>query len=83
MTDPAVSVGEKSFKVKRTGASRLRTVHFEIEGREYHAIEQNPEKPSRWGQLARQGRKVVQLRDVSLGKYVAVVVDGKAKEYSK
>ena len=28
-------------------------------GRQYAAIEQNPEKPSRWGGLARSGHQVV------------------------
>jgi hypothetical protein len=33
----------------------LKTAAFSVEGHEYQAIEQNPEKPSRWGQLARSG----------------------------
>ena len=52
-------------------------------GREYQMIEQNPEKPSRWGKLAREGHRVVQVRDVESGKYVAAVVDGKVTEYSR
>ena len=35
--------------VTRTGSRKFRTVRFEMGGREYQAIEQNPEKPSRWG----------------------------------
>jgi hypothetical protein len=50
-------------------------------GRDYQAIEQNPEKPSRWGKLAREGHQVVQFRDVATGKYVAVAVDGEVKIY--
>ena len=46
-------------------------------------IEQNPEKTSRWGILAREGHRVVQVRDVELGKYVAAVVDGKVREYGR
>jgi hypothetical protein len=34
---------------------RLRTLAFTMDGREYQAIEQNAEKPSRWGQLAERG----------------------------
>jgi uncharacterized protein YerC len=56
---------------------RLRTVRFVMGGKEYQAIEQNPEKPSRWGKLAREGRRVVQVRDLGTQKYVAAVVDGK------
>jgi hypothetical protein len=52
-------------------------------GKEYQAIEQNPEKPSRWGKLAREGRRVVQVRDLTSQMYVAAVVDGKVTEYSR
>ena len=76
-----VSVAGKTVKVERTGSQKLRTVRFEVDGREYQMIEQNPEKPSRWGKLARDGHQVVQVRDVELGKYIAAVVDGKVREY--
>jgi hypothetical protein len=53
-------------------------------GREYQAIEQNPEKPSAWGKLARGGgHRVVQFRDLVTQKYVAVVVDGEVREYGR
>jgi hypothetical protein len=52
-----------SFPVRRTSAQHLRTVTFTVDGHEYTAIEQNPDKPSRWGQLARAGHKVVQFKD--------------------
>ncbi|HEX6821315.1 MAG TPA: hypothetical protein VF123_04600 [Candidatus Sulfotelmatobacter sp.] len=83
MSGSVVSIGEKRIKVERTGSRRLRTVRFEIGGREYQMIEQNPEKPSRWGKLAREGHRVVQVRDAELGKYVAAVVDGKVREYGR
>ena len=83
MTGTVVSVGGKTVKVERTGSQKLRTVRFEVHGREYQMIEQNPEKPSRWGKLARDGHRVVQVRDVELGKYVAAVVDGKVREYGR
>ncbi|HTW57983.1 MAG TPA: hypothetical protein VMD99_07635 [Terriglobales bacterium] len=76
-----VVVNGAALRVMRTGARRFRTVRFEMGGKGYQAIEQNPEKPSRWGQLAREGRRVVQFREVGSGKYVAVVVDGKVTEY--
>ena len=78
-----VSVGGSRVKVERTGSRRFRTVRFAITGREYQAIEQNPEKPSRWGKLAREGHRVVQSPDVESGKYVAAVVDGKVTEYKR
>ncbi len=78
-----VEVGGRKFRVARTGAKRLRTVRFLMGGTEYQAIEQNPEKPSRWGKLAQEGRRVVQVRDLSSQKYVAAVVDGEVTEYSR
>jgi hypothetical protein len=78
-----VVIEGKAARVSRTGSRRFRTVRFEMVGREYQAIEQNPEKPSRWGKLAREGHRVVQVRDVGSGKYVAVVVDGKVLEYGR
>ena len=83
MSGAVVLAGKKSIKVERTGSSRFRTVRFEMDGREYQMIEQNPEKPSRWGKLAREGHRVVQVRDVESGKYVAAVVDGKVREYGR
>jgi hypothetical protein len=54
-----------------------------MNGQEYQAIEQNSQKPSRWGELARDGHKVVQFRDAATGKYIAVAVDGDVKEYGR
>ena len=83
MSGAVVSIGKQSVKVEKTGSRRLRTARFEMDGREYQMIEQNPEKPSRWGKLARDGHQVVLVRDVELGKYVAAVVDGKVREYGR
>jgi len=83
MSGRVVSIGGKTFSVARTGTRRFRTVRFEMDGKEYQAIEQNPEKPSRWGQMAREGKRVVQFRDVESGKYVAVVVDERVFEYGR
>jgi len=82
MTGPEVRIEDRSFRVTRTGAHRLRTARFLVDGKEYQAIEQNPEKPSRWGKLAREGHQVVQFRDLLTQKYVAVAVDGKIREYA-
>ena len=78
-----VVVEGKTSRVTRTGSQRLRTVRFVLAGLEYQAIEQNPEKPSRWGKLAREGRRVVQVRDLGTQKYVAAVVNGTVTEYGK
>jgi len=83
ITGGEVVLEGRAVRVARTGSRRFRTVRFTMGGREYQAIEQNPEKPSRWGQLAREGHRVVQFREVASGKYVAVVVDGKVTEYGR
>jgi hypothetical protein len=83
MGDRSVEVAGEAVPIRKTSRHRLRTARFEMDGREYEAIEQNAEKPSRWGKLAREGHKVVQFRDVESGKYVAVAVDGKVRVYGK
>lgn len=74
--------GAGALPVRRTGSQRFRMVTFEMNGRKYQAIEQNASKPSRWGELARQGHQVVQFRDIDSNKYVAVSVDGEIHEYA-
>ncbi len=74
--------GQK-LRVKRVGSGRLRMVEFKLNGRVFEAMEQNPEKPSRWGQFAREKHQVVQFRDVASHKYVAVAVDGEITEYGR
>jgi len=83
MSANEVVVDGRTSRVTRTGAKRFRTTRFLMDGKDYQAIEQNPEKPSRWGQLARQGHRVVQFRDVQSQKYVAVTVDGEVREYGR
>lgn len=83
MNSSSVDVGGSTLRVKRTGRGRLRTARFVMNGTEYQAIEQNPEKPSRWGELARKGHQVVQFRDLASQRYVAVAVDGEVKEYGR
>lgn len=67
--------------IRRTSTQHLKTVTFAMDGREYTAIEQNPEKPSRWGQLAREGHRVVQFKDLETNRFVAVAVDGEVRVY--
>ena len=81
MSSDAIELNGEIFPVRRTSAQRLRTVTFALDGQQYTAIEQNPDKPSRWGQLAREGHQVVQFKAVSSNRFVAVAVDGKVKEY--
>ena len=81
MTSASVSADGKSTPVRHTSRQHLRTAAFTVEGHEYQAIEQNPQKPSRWGQLARSGHQVVQFKDVERNNFVAVVVDGEVTYY--
>ena len=88
VADQLMSVGtvmlpDQKVRVGKTSRQRLRTARFQMNGREYEAIEQNPEKPSRWGKLAAAGHRVVQFRDVLSNKYVGVAVDGEVRTYGR
>ena len=83
MNGEEVRLEDQKLRVRRVGSGRLRMVRFKLHGREFDAIEQNPKKPSRWGQLAREKHQVVQFRDVLTQKYVAVSVDGEITEYGR
>ena len=83
MNGEDVLLEDQKIAVRRVGSGRLRMVQFKFNGRVFEAIEKNREKPSRWGQLAREKHQVVQFRDVETHKYVAVAVDGVVQEYGK
>ena len=83
MNGEEVILEDQKIRVKRVGSGRLRMVQFKMNGRVFEAIEQNPDKPSRWGKLARDKHQVVQFRDVEAHKYLAVAVDGVVREYGK
>src|SRR5438874_6111342 len=77
----SVSLENRTFAVRRTSRSRLREVDFQFNGHQLRGLEQNPETASRWAQLARQGKKVMQF--LQRRRYIAVVVDGKVQFYGK
>ena len=54
---------------------------FVFDGNEIRGLEQNPETKSRWAQMARSGKKVMQF--LTEGRYVANVVDGKMALYNR
>ena len=83
MNGEEVLLEDQKIAVRRVGRGRLRMAQFRLNGRMFEAIEQNREKPSRWGKLAREKHQVVQFRDVETHKYVAVSVDGEVREYGK
>jgi hypothetical protein len=82
MSGSHVEVQGHSIPVHRTSSQHLKTVTFTVEGREYTAIEQNPEKSSEWGKLARSGHHVVQFKDDATNRFVAVSVVGQVRKYS-
>jgi hypothetical protein len=74
-----VKVGKERYPVRQTPKSHLRQVDFTFDGRNIRGLEQNPKTKSRWAQMARSGKKVMQF--LSDGRYVANVVDGKVTLY--
>ena len=76
-----VKLGAESYPVRRTPKRGLRQVDFVFDGHEMRGLEQNPETKSRWAQLARSGKKVMQF--LSEGRYIANVVDGKLTRYGR
>jgi len=76
-----VELGGKRYSVRTTPRKGLRQVDFTLNGNEMRALEQNPDTKSRWAQMARSGKKVMQF--LSEGRYVANVVDGKVTLYGR
>ncbi len=76
-----VMLEDRSSAVRRTSRSRLREVDFQFEGHQLRGLEQNPETASRWAQLARQGKKVMQF--LQQRRYIAVVVEGNVQLYGR
>jgi hypothetical protein len=76
-----VVLGTERYPVRRTPMRHLRQVDFVFDGSEIRGLEQNPETKSRWAQMARSGKKVMQF--LSEGRYVANVVDGKVSLYGR
>jgi hypothetical protein len=74
-----VELGKERYPIRLTPKHHLRQVDFTFDGNEIRGLEQNPETKSRWAQMARSGKKVMQF--LSEGRYVANVVDGKVTLY--
>jgi len=77
----AVELGKDRYPIRLTPRRGLRQVDFVFDGNEIRGLEQNPETKSRWAEMARSGKKVMQF--LSEGRYVANVVDGKATLYGR
>ena len=76
-----VKLGGESYPVQRTRKRSLRQVDFVFNGHELRGLEQNPDTKSRWAQLARSGKQVMQFLGESA--YLAVVCDGKVTLYGE
>ncbi len=76
-----VELGKEHYPVRLTPKRGLRQVDFVFNGNEIRGLEQNPETKSRWAQMARSAKKVMQF--LSEGRYVANVVDGKVNLYGR
>jgi hypothetical protein len=55
-------------------------VYFIFAEKEIRGLEQNPQTKSRWAQMARSGKKIMQF--LSESRYVGVAVDGKVTLYA-
>jgi hypothetical protein len=74
-----VELQGQSYSVQRTTKHGLRQVDFTVDGQKLRGLEQNPRTTSRWAEMAREGKKVMQF--LSAGQYLAVVADGKVTSY--
>jgi len=74
-----VQLDGRTFPVRQTSRSKFREVDFQFDGETLRGLEQNPKTKSRWAQLAREGKKIMQF--LGDGKYLGVVVDGQIKIY--
>jgi hypothetical protein len=77
----AVELGSERYPAQSKPKRGLRQVDFVLDGNEIRGLEQNPQTKSRWAQLARSGKKVMQF--LSERRYVANVVDGKVTIYGR
>lgn len=75
----AVALRGETFPVRTTPRRHLKQVDFSFDGTEIRGLEQNPDTKSRWAQMARQGKKVMQF--LSEGRYIANVADGRVTLY--
>lgn len=74
----SVELDGKRYPIRTTPRRGLRQVDFVVDDTEIRGLEQNPDTASRWAQLARSGKKVMQF--LCSGRYVA---DGKLKSYGR
>lgn len=74
-----VRLNGENYRVQGTPRKHLRTVEFAYGGLELTGIQQNPRTKSRWAEMARKGKAVMQFS--CKGRYIGVVADGKLTRY--
>ncbi|PYV18830.1 MAG: hypothetical protein DMG21_03875 [Acidobacteria bacterium] len=74
-----VELDGERFRVNTTRGKGLRIVSFKVGSHGFDGIEQNPQTSSRWAELAREGKRIMQF-SVSR-RYVANVCEGKLLRY--
>ncbi|PYU41544.1 MAG: hypothetical protein DMG54_19125 [Acidobacteria bacterium] len=62
----AAELGTERYPVRRTTKRGLRQVDFVFSGNELRGLGQNPDTKSRWAQMARSGKKVMQFLSTSM-----------------
>ncbi len=75
----SIEIGAARYHLVLSPSKRLRTVEFEFAGHRLTGIEQNPHTGSRWAELARQGKRIMQFS--CAGRYIANVCEGKLLRY--
>ena len=75
----SVQLGKMSYPVETTPRKALRTVEFDFGAHQITGIQQNPRTQSRWAQMAREGKAVMQFS--CRGRYIGNVADGKLTRY--
>ena len=76
-----VELEGRRYPVRRTQKRRLRQVDFEFGGESLRGIEQNPETSSRWAEMARAGKRIMQF--TAGGRFFANVAEGKVTLYRR
>lgn len=74
-----IELDGEGYRVIKTPSKRLRTVTFDYAGHTIAGIEQNPRTSSRWAELAREGKRIMQFS--VQGRYIGNVCEGKLVRY--
>lgn len=74
-----VEIDGHALPVGRTRTAGLRIVAFTHGAEAIDGIEQNPEKTSRWAEMARAGQRIMQYR--CRGRFFANVCEGRLTRY--